>query len=125
MPLVLHHPLTTVAKSARSAWDNLWILFGPNLSTFPGLVPFFVLAIALFASVRGTLRQVPWAVWVACAAVLAETVLPPLTLGAAASAIPLAAGAADRGAGGAHSGDDGGAPRGQLIALAFFVATSG
>jgi hypothetical protein len=125
VPLVANHPLTTVVKSARSAWDNLWIIFGANLSTFPGLIPFFVLAIALFGTVRGTLRQVPWAVSVACGAVLAETVLPPLTwapphpqyhlqlvLPIVAVGVPMLVAI-------------GRVRRGQLIVLAFFVANVG
>ncbi|HEX8968369.1 MAG TPA: hypothetical protein VF937_10835 [Chloroflexota bacterium] len=79
LALALNHPLTTIAKSVRSAWDNLWVLFGPNLSTFPGVIPFVVLALGLSKSVRGVYRQVPGAAWIVAAAVLAESVLPPLT----------------------------------------------
>jgi hypothetical protein len=79
LPMVLSHPLTTVAKTVRSALDNVWILFGPNLSTFPGMVPFVVLALAYARPARDLLRHLPAPVWVAALAVLAETVLPPLS----------------------------------------------
>jgi hypothetical protein len=79
VPMLVGHPLTTAAKSARSALDNLWTLFAINLSTFPGIVPFVLLAVALAASARSTLRAVPLAAWVAALAVAAESVLPPLT----------------------------------------------
>jgi hypothetical protein len=79
LALALNHPLTTLAKSTRSAWDNLWILLGPNLSTFPGVVPFLVVALALARPARELYRQLPVAVWIVCAAVVAESVLPPLT----------------------------------------------
>jgi hypothetical protein len=79
LPLVLGHPLTTAAKTVRSAWDNLWVLFGPNLSTFPGIVPFVVLVLAMAPSVRDLIRRTPAAVWIAVLAVMAESVLPPLS----------------------------------------------
>jgi len=79
VPLVLNRPLTTVAKTIRSAWDNLWVLFGPNLSTFPGIVPFVILVLAFAQPARALLKLMPAAVWVAVLAVLAESVLPPLS----------------------------------------------
>ena len=79
LALALNHPLTTIAKSARSAWDNAWVLVGPNLSTFPGTVPFVMLALALLRPARELYRQVPTSVWIVVAAVAAESVLPPLT----------------------------------------------
>jgi hypothetical protein len=78
LPLIVNHPLVTVAKTARSAWDNLWVMFGPNLSTFPGTLPFVVLAIAFLGVARDAIRRVPAAAWIVSAAVVAETVLPPL-----------------------------------------------
>jgi hypothetical protein len=77
--IVLNHPLTTVAKTLRSAWDNLWILLGPNLSTFPGSVPFVLLVLAFVRPARSALAQTPAAVWMVIAAVIAESVLPPLS----------------------------------------------
>ncbi len=77
--LAMNHPLTTLAKSIRSAWDNAWVLVGPNISTFPGVVPFLVIVAALLGSVREAYRQVPRAVWIVIIAVAAESVLPPLT----------------------------------------------
>jgi hypothetical protein len=77
--LALNHPLTTIVKSARSAWDNAWVLVGPNLSTFPGVVPFVVLAALLVRPVRELYVGVPRAAWVVAAAIAAESVLPPLT----------------------------------------------
>jgi hypothetical protein len=77
--LAMDHPLTTVAKSVRSAWDNLWILFGPNLSTFPGIIPFVLIGVAVLEPARAMYRELPLPVWIAAAAVFAESVLPPLT----------------------------------------------
>jgi hypothetical protein len=79
IPLALNHPWTTVAKSVRSAWDNTWILVGPNLSTFPGIVPFLLLLFVLLPAVREAYRAVPTAAWVVVTAIMAESVLPPLT----------------------------------------------
>ncbi len=77
--LAMNHPLTTVAKSARSAWDNAWILIGPNLSTFPGSVPFIVLVLAFVQPAREMYRRIPAAVWLVIVAIALESVLPPLT----------------------------------------------
>jgi hypothetical protein len=79
LPLIVSHPLTAVAKTVESAWDNLWILLGPNLSTFPGLVPFIALVLLLAAPARGALRTVSLAAWLVSLAVIAETVAPPLS----------------------------------------------
>jgi hypothetical protein len=79
LALALNHPLVTLAKSARSAWDNAWILVGPNLSTFPFVVPFLFLMAALVPQVRAAYRMVPLAAWVVVVAIMAESVLPPLT----------------------------------------------
>jgi hypothetical protein len=79
LALAMNHPLITLAKSVRSAWDNAWVLVGPNLSTFPFVVPFLVLIAALMPQVRGAYRQVPLAAWVLVVAIIAESVLPPLT----------------------------------------------
>jgi hypothetical protein len=125
LPLIINHPVTTVAKTLRSAADNLWILFGPNLSTFPGVVPFLVLAVALASSARAALKLVPLPVWLVCIAVLAETVLPPLSwapphpqyhlqlvLPIVAVAVPILLGLARQ-------------PRGRLVALAFLIGNAG
>jgi hypothetical protein len=77
--LAMNHPLVTLAKSVRSGWDNAWVLLGPNLSTFPLVVPFLVLVAALVPQVRAAYRMVPLAAWVVVAAIMAESVLPPLT----------------------------------------------
>jgi hypothetical protein len=79
LALALNHPFTTLAKSARSAWDNAWVLVGPNASTFPGAVPFVLVVAALVRPVRELYRDVPIGVWVVVVAVVAESVLPPLT----------------------------------------------
>ncbi len=79
VPLALNHPWTTVEKSVRSAWDNTWILIGPNLSTFPGIVPFLLVLVLLLPAVRDAYREVPKAAWVVVVAIMAESVLPPLT----------------------------------------------
>ena len=79
LALAANHPLTTVAKSVRSAWDNAWVLFGPNLSTFPGIVPFVVVGLALVPAARELYREVPVAAWAVSAAIIAESLLPPLT----------------------------------------------
>ena len=77
--LAMNHPLTTLAKSVRSGWDNAWVLLGTNFSTFPGVVPFIVLALALVKPARELIRQTPVAVWIVATAIAAESVLPPLT----------------------------------------------
>jgi hypothetical protein len=77
--LVLNHPLATVEKTVRSAWDNLWVVLGPNLSTFPGSVPFVLVALAFVRPARDALRGVPVGVWMVVVAVVGETVLPPLS----------------------------------------------
>ena len=79
LALAMNHPLVTLAKSVRSAWDNAWVLVGPNLSTFPLVVPFLLLMAALIPQVRAAYRMVPRAAWVVVAAIVAESVLPPLT----------------------------------------------
>jgi sulfite exporter TauE/SafE len=79
VPLAMNHPLTTLAKTARSAWDNLWTLLGSNLSTFPGIIPFVVVALALVPSARELYRRLALPVWIAVAAVTAESLLPPLS----------------------------------------------
>jgi hypothetical protein len=79
VPLIANHPLATVAKTARSAWDNLWVMFGTNLSTFPAALPFLGIAMLVASAARDTVRRIPAPVWIASAAVLAETVLPPLS----------------------------------------------
>jgi hypothetical protein len=79
LALALNHPLVTLAKSVRSGWDNAWVLVGPNLSTFPLVVPFLIVVAALVPQVRAAYRMVPRAAWVVVAAIMAESVLPPLT----------------------------------------------
>jgi len=79
LPLVLAHPQTTLAKTTRSAADNLWVLLGPNISTFPGTVPFVALALAVAASARRALTQIGVATWMVALAAVGETVLPPLS----------------------------------------------
>jgi hypothetical protein len=125
LPLVVGHPLTTVAKTLRSAWDNLWILLGPNLSTFPGIIPFVALALAFASPARDLVRRLPAAVWIVVLAVLAETVLPPLSwapphpqyhlqlvLPIVVLVVPVLVGLAR-------------VPRGRLVALAFLVGNAG
>jgi hypothetical protein len=125
VPLVIGHPLTTVAKTLRSAWDNLWILLGPNLSTFPGTIPFVALAVAFASPARDLVRRLPPAVWIVVLAVLAETVLPPLSwapphpqyhlqlvLPIIVLVVPVLVGLAR-------------VPRGRLVALAFLVGNAG
>lgn len=125
LPMVRSHPLTTLAKTARSALDNLWILLGPNLSTFPLVLPLLVVAAALSSVVREWLRNVPPAAWAVVVAVLAESVLPPLSwapphpqyhlqLVAAVVilVVPVLLALASM-------------PRGRLIALAFLVGNAG
>jgi hypothetical protein len=79
LPMVVAHPLLALAKTARSAIDNVWIIFGANWSTFPGLVPFTLLGLVLAPTVRTAFALVPPTHWMAALAVLAETVLPPLS----------------------------------------------
>ncbi|MBV9578693.1 MAG: hypothetical protein JO057_08900 [Chloroflexi bacterium] len=79
LPLAINHPWVTVEKSVRSAWDNTWILVGPNLSTFPGIVPFLLVLVVLLPAVRDAYREIPKAAWLIVVAIMAESVLPPLT----------------------------------------------
>jgi hypothetical protein len=79
LPLVLNHPLTTLSKTARSAADNLWILLGPNISTFPGTVPFVALVLAVVPSARQALTNVGASAWIVALAAVGQTVLPPLS----------------------------------------------
>lgn len=123
--IVVSHPLATVAKTLRSAWDNLWDLLGPNLSTFPGIVPFVLLALAFFRPGRDALRRVPAAVWMTVVAVVGETVLPPLSWAPphpqyhlqmvffiVVLVVPILVSLAQT-------------PRGRLVALAFFIGNAG
>ena len=125
LALAMNHPLTTLAKSARSAWDNLWTLVGPNLSTFPGIIPFVVLALAIVRPAREAYTRVPVAVWIAVAAVGAQSVLPPLTWAPphpqyhlqlvfpiVMLVVPILVALM-------------GMPRGRLVALAFLIANAG
>jgi hypothetical protein len=77
--LAMNHPLTTLAKSLRSGWDNAWVLIGPNLSTFPGTVPFILLVLAFVQPARELYKRMPTAVWLVIVAIALESVLPPLT----------------------------------------------
>ncbi len=77
--LAMNHPLTTLEKSVRSAWDNTWILVGPNLSTFPATIPVLLVVAAVLPEVRRAFAKLPRAVWVVVVAIMAESVLPPLT----------------------------------------------
>jgi hypothetical protein len=125
LPLVVNHPLTTVAKTLRSAWDNMWVTLGPNMSTFPGIVPFLVVALAFARPARETLRRVPASIWIVCAAVVGETVLPPLSwapphpqyhlqlvLPIVALTVPVLIGLARL-------------QRGRLLAMAFLIGNAG
>jgi hypothetical protein len=124
LPLIVNHPLTTVAKTLRSAWDNLWVTLGPNLSTFPGVVPFLVVALAFARPARDALRRVPASIWIVSLAVLGETVLPPLSwapphpqyhlqlvLPIVALTVPVLIGLARL-------------PRGRLLAVAFLIGNA-
>jgi hypothetical protein len=124
VPLIVNHPLTTVAKTLRSAWDNLWVTLGPNLSTFPGVVPFLVVALAFARPARDALRRVSASIWIVSAAVIGETVLPPLSwapphpqyhlqlmLPIVALSVPVLMGLAR-------------VPRGRLLAAAFLIGNA-
>jgi hypothetical protein len=125
LALAMNHPLTTVAKTLRSAWDNLWTLLGPNTSTFPGIVPFVVVALAFVQPARELYAKLPLAVWIVAAAVVAETVLPPLSwapphpqyhlqlvLPIVVLVVPILVALARL-------------PRGRLVAVGFLVANAG
>ena len=79
LALAMNHPFTTFAKSLRSGWDNAWILVGPNLSTFPLAIPLVVVLAATLPEVRSAYSIVPRAAWLVVGAIMAESVLPPLT----------------------------------------------
>jgi hypothetical protein len=123
--IVLSHPLATVAKTLRSAWDNLWDLLGPNLSTFPGIVPCVLLAFAFVHPARDALRQIPTGVWMTVVAVVSESVLPPLSWAPphpqyhlqmvffiVVLVVPVLVGLSR-------------VPRGRLVALAFLLGNAG
>ncbi|MDQ6671407.1 MAG: hypothetical protein M3069_11770 [Chloroflexota bacterium] len=125
VPMLLNHPLAALAKTLRSAADNLWDLLGPNLSTFPGSVPFVLLGYAFLRPAREALLQVPAAGWMVMLAVVGESVLPPLSwapphpqyhlqmvLPIATLLVPLLLGLARM-------------PRGRLVALAFLIGNAG
>jgi hypothetical protein len=122
---VLNHPLATVAKTLRSAADNLWDLLGPNLSTFPGIVPFELVALACVRPARDALWRVPAAVWMVVLAVVGESVLPPLSWAPphpqyhlqmvfciVVLVVPILVGLSRL-------------PRGRLVALAFLLGNAG
>jgi hypothetical protein len=79
MPMVLAHPWLTLLKTARSAFDNVWTILVANISTVPGTVPFVLVMLSLAPGVRAALKAVPRAHWAVAGAVLAETILPPLS----------------------------------------------
>ena len=79
LKLLLAHPILALAKTARSAFDNVWTLLGANISTFPGLVWLVIGALLLNAPSRAALRRLPAAAWPVAGAILALTVLPPLS----------------------------------------------
>jgi hypothetical protein len=125
LAIVVNHPLATVSKTLRSGWDNLWDLLGPNLSTFPGIVPFALVGLAFVRPARDALRRIPVGVWMAVTAVVAETVLPPLSWAPphpqyhlqmvfpiVVLVVPLLAELARM-------------PRGRLAALAFLIGNAG
>jgi hypothetical protein len=68
-----------MAKTAQSGWDNLWIILGPNTTTFPGIIPFALAVLAVMPAARQGLRTLPLAAWMIVIAIVAETVLPPLS----------------------------------------------
>jgi hypothetical protein len=77
--VVLDQPLRTLAKTARSGWDNMWILFGVNPSTFPAMVWLGALALLVCTPCRAALQSIPGSAWPAAGAALATSVLPPLS----------------------------------------------
>jgi hypothetical protein len=125
LALAMNHPLTTAAKTVRSAWDNLWTLLGPNTSTFPGIIPFVALALTVVRPARERYTRLPLAAWITAAAVLAESVLPPLSwapphpqyhlqlvLPIVVLVVPILVALARM-------------PRGRLVAIGFLVANAG
>jgi hypothetical protein len=124
VPLVLNHPLTTVAKTIRSGADNLWVLLGPNISTFPGMAVLALLVLVFLPSARLALGSVSAAAWMVALAVVGETVLPPLSwapphpqyhqqliVAVVVVLVPLLVAVLQ-------------VPRGQLLVGAFFVANA-
>jgi hypothetical protein len=124
LPMIAAHPLTTVAKTLQSAWDNLWIMLGANLSTFPGIVSFLLLMVAFVPEVRRALGGVPLGNWLVGVAALSETVLPPLSwapphpqyhaqliVSVVVVTVPVLVALASL-------------PRGRVVATAFFVASA-
>ncbi len=125
VPMIWQHPLASVAKTVRSAVDNLWDVLGPNLSTFPGIVPFVLVAFVFVRSARDALLRLPVGVWMVVLAVVGESVLPPLSwapphpqyhlqmvLPMAILLVPVLMALAHL-------------PRGRLVAVAFLIGNAG
>jgi hypothetical protein len=124
LPMLLAHPWTALLKTAQSGLDNLWIILGPNLSTFPGIAPFLLVVLAFMPLARSALGSIGAAGLIVALGALAETVLPPLSwapphpqyhlqllLLVVVAAVPILVALARE-------------PRGRLLAAGFFVANA-
>lgn len=76
--IIARHPLTALAKTWRSGLDNLWELFGRNVSTYPGTAWFLLALLLLRPGLRRALRAVPLPAWMVAGAALGVSLLPPL-----------------------------------------------
>jgi uncharacterized membrane protein len=77
--IVVSHPWLTLVKTVQSAGINLWVLFGDNLSTFPGAAVLLGALLLLFEPCRAALRRLPFAAWPPLGAAFAMSVVPPLS----------------------------------------------
>lgn len=77
--IVKAHPLLVLEKTVRSAVDNLWVLYGDNISTFPGAVLLLFGGLLTSARARRALRRLPAAVWCVAGATCAISTVPPLS----------------------------------------------
>jgi hypothetical protein len=77
--LVVSHPWLTLVKTVQSAGINLWVLFGDNLSTFPGVAIVLAALLLLFEPCRAAVRALPLVVWPPLAAAFAMSIVPPLS----------------------------------------------
>jgi hypothetical protein len=77
--LILNHPWLTVWKTVQSALDNLWELFGRNISTYPTYAWLAAVTLVTYRPARQALAGLDWRVWAVAIASLSVTVLPPLS----------------------------------------------
>ncbi len=74
--IIRNHPLLVVSKTVRSAYDNVVAVYGPNVSTYAGML-WIMLAVGLvYRPARENLRRVPVAAWLAVLAAVGVSLFP-------------------------------------------------